>query len=287
MKQLRPIWFSLLLTCTTTHLSATHTVDNEKNTLETYLQQNPNCLSHEIIYEGSTLLLNSDGEYFFGQFNILHPELQMRILMQGITFYIDPTGKKKEKYALHFPPASQVQEAMHNLTPPQPGEKNNTDPDNPRLPDITPLVNALAREGVSFDINHREQEYPKEWATITLDTMTHRLSYTFIVPIETMLAEKKLTDTWSLGLFSEGGHPSNGGPGQNPGMGRPGMGMGMGIGMGAGPDRMMRPRPDNNPLEKRNTKDKSAALRKMMMNDIENWTTFSISEINSLEQNQE
>lgn len=282
MKHLRPIWLILLLT--TAHPSATQAADNGKNTLETYLQQNPNCLSHEIIYEGSTLLLNSDGEYFFGQFNILHPELQMRILMQGITFYIDPTGKKKEKYALHFPPASQVQETMHNLTPPQPGRKNDTDPGNPRLPDITPLVNALAREGTTFDINHREQEYRKEWATITLDTMTHRLSYTFIIPVETMLAEKKLTDTWSLGLFSEGGHPGNGGPGQNPGMGRPGMGMGMGMNTGiggAGPDRRMPPRPDNN------TNDNSPALRKMMMNDIESWTTFSISEITSLEQNQE
>lgn len=77
--------------------------------LSKYVDRNPICFTQEVIYDGCTIMLNSDGEYLFGQFNILHPELQMRILMKGVTFYVDPTGKKREKYALHFPPASLVE----------------------------------------------------------------------------------------------------------------------------------------------------------------------------------
>lgn len=246
-------------------------------TLSEYSENHPKCITQQVIYDGCTVMLNSDGEYLFGQFNILHPELQMRILMQGITFYVDPTGKKKEKYAIHFPAASAVEGVMSQMAPPEPGEDMVEDV----LPDIKPLITTLARLGVEYEINRKTQQFERDWSSINIDDSTHCLSYTFIIPVEQMLTEKKLSSTWKFGLYSEGGRPTNGGPGtsggrQGPSMGGPGMG-----GPGMGGPGMGRKR-----NEKDNGKSNSQVdLRKMMMNDIEVWIPFSFEEACSLEQN--
>ena len=259
-----------------------------------YLLNNPRCLTKEIIYDGCTMMLNSDGEYIFGQFNVLHPELQMRILMQGITFYIDPTGRKKEKYALTFPAASAVESTMSHMSPPQPSD--NSEMDN--LPDIRPLITSLATLGAEYDENGIRREIDKSWTSISMDDSTHCLSYTFLLPVEKMLEEKKLSDNWTLTLYSEGGgRPGMGGPGMGgPGMGGPGMGgPGMG-GRGMGGRGMGGPgmggakrnrNMEKNRLEtdeKGNNKSK-VDLRKIMMNDIKVCVPFSFSGICAISEN--
>lgn len=239
--------------------------------LTEYVDIYPNCLTQKVIYDGCTIMLNSDGKYLFGQFNILHPELQMRILMQGITFFIDPTGKKKEKYAIHFPAASAVEDVMSRMSPPEP----TADMDENVLPDIKPLITSLSNVGVEYEINNKTQLYHKDWASINLDDSTHCLSYTFIIPVERMLSEKKLSNKWKLGLYSEGGRPTNGGPGMGgPGMGGPGMG---------GPDKSnSRIRPEKDRRE--DNSNSEADLRKLMMKDIEVWVPFSFENICALDQ---
>lgn len=236
--------------------------------LTTYLDENPNCQTKEVIYEGCTLGISSDGDYLFGQFTILHPELQLRILMQGLTVYIDPTGKKKEKYAINFPSASSVQDVMQHMAPPSVSSGR----DENEIPDILPLVNALSSYGAEFEINGKKRPFEQEWASIALDPELHALSYSFIVPIDDLLKEKKLSDIWRMGLFSSGGNSFGDGPGNGPGMGAPGMGS---------PTRGMNP-----PKGRERSNDEKAAinLRKMMMKDIEEWTTFSFDEVCSINQ---
>lgn len=235
-------------------------------TLSEYIVNNPNCVSQDVIYEGCTMNINSDGEYLFGQFTILHPELQMRILMQGLTFYVDPTGKKKEKYALNFPAASAVEDVMQRMAPAATGVDRNPN----EVPDISPLISALDEYGVRYEINGRDKSYDAEWATISLAPDEHALTYTFIIPVEDFLKEKKISDNWKIGLLSEGGNSHGSGPGNGPGMGAPGMGE---------PTRGMTP-----PKGRERNRDEQAAvnLRKMMMKDIEAWVAFSYSNICSL-----
>ncbi len=265
MRIFKPLLLGLLIFCGT--ISQAQTVESDSvYTLSEYIADNPDCISQDVIYDGCTLNINSDGEFLFGQLIILHPELQMRILMQGLTFYIDPTGKKKEKYALHYPAASAVEDVMQQLAPATTGTDRNPN----EVPDISPLISALDDYGVIYEINGRDKPYYKEWATVTLDPDECALIYSFVIPVEDFLKEKKLTDNWRIGIFSEGGNSHGSGPGNGPGIGAPGMGE---------PTRGMSP-----PKGRDRNKDEQAAikLRKMMMKDIEAWAAFSFSKINSI-----
>lgn len=267
MRLIKPIITALSLIIVPAMFGQQDIAENKLMTLSEYTQSYPKCATQEVVYDGCTLLLNSDGEYLFVQFNILHPELQMRILMQGITFYVDPTGKKKEKYAIHFPAASAVEDIMSQMAPPEPGEGMGEG----ILPDIKPLIASLAGIGVEYDINQRSQPFDSAWSSIDMEDSTHCLSYTFIIPVEHMLSEKKLSNTWKLGLYSEGGRPTNGGPGMNganrgPGMRGPNIGGPYMEGADIGGKRN----------ENSNSK---VDLRKMMMNDIEIWIPFSFDSI--------
>lgn len=241
-------------------------VETDSLTLSEYVVNNPNCLTKEIIYDGCTLMMNSDGEYLFGQFTILHPELQMRILMQGLHMYVDPTGKKKEKYAINFPAASSVQDVMQQVAPPQISEGQESN----QIPDIVPLVDALNSYGVSYDINNREQAYSSDWASISVNPELHALTYSFIVPVEDFLKEKKVSDTWKIGLLSEGDNTMKDGQGNGPSMGAPTM---------MAPPRAPGARGERHGMQKPIESKDAEALRKIMIRDIESWSSFSFNEL--------
>lgn len=79
-----------------------------------------------------------------------------------------------------------------------------------------------------------------------------------------MLKEKKLSDQWRLGIYSQGGHPERGEEGND---GPPNM-----RGFDNGPQGL--------PHEQKDHKDKG--LRSLLKGDIEEWVTFSFSAICSL-----
>lgn len=249
-------------------------MEDSSITISDYLETNPNCLTMEIIYDGCTMKLNSDGEYIFGQLSILHPELQMRILMQGITFFVDPAGKNKKKYSICFPSASSVENLMSQMKKPELIDANS----EADFPDISPVVMIVSSLGADYEINGVSQMFPKSYSSISFDTNFHRLSYSFIIPLEKLLSEKKLSDNWTIRLYSEEGRPTNGAPG---------------IG-GPTPEHGMNgSRPPRPGLENKNeifeaekqieTKSK-VDLRKILMNDIDYRFSFSFSQICSIEQ---
>lgn len=269
MKIIKPLLCGILVALPITVMSQEENIE-QPLTLSEYVDIHPNCLTQEVIYAGCTLKLNSDGDYLFGQFTILHPELQMRILMQGLHIYVDPTGKKKEKYALDFPAAYFVEDVIQQMAPPS-GTMERKEND---IPDINPLISALNEYGVNFNIRNKRHTYKSDWASISIDPELHALTYSFIIPVEELLKEKKLSDTWKIGLFSESGVSMSVGPKSVPGgMRGPGMG---GLGMGDPQSRSKNP-PERN---EQSTGDQPAVdLRKMMMRDIESWTQFSFSEL--------
>lgn len=228
--------------------------ETDEVTLNDFVNEHPKCMKMDVVYEGCSLLLCSDGEYLFAQFNILHPAIQMRILMQGLTLYIDPTGKKKERYAIVFPSASDVQEQMI---------RGNFDPSrrqqSDERPDIGPLINSLQEYGAVFDTNGKTSTVNQHMYSIMMNEKKDALSYSVLIPITDMMNERKVSPTWSIGLYSEGGRDRNDGPGlENQQMNRqPKM-------------------PFDNKGESPNE------MRKILSKDIEGWKKFSLEKICSL-----
>lgn len=242
-------------------------VQDSRPSLTEFIDTHPVCLQKKVIFEGCYLNLVGDYDYLFVQLNVLHPALQMRLLMQGLTLYIDPTGKKKEKYALVFPGAATVKD---QLTPPDEAkapEEGNSEGETEEFarPDIMPLIKALAAEGVTLDIDGRTETIDKSQATISLNTDEGVLSFTALLPTVRLLAEKKLVDQWTVGIYSEGGNQPSG----------PGGGPGGGFG---GPMNG----PSNRPRQSRQQPTDEGKLQKMMAKDISEWTSFSLSEVGSL-----
>lgn len=231
-------------------------------TLQTFIKNNPKCSSKEVVYEGCKVLLCSDGESLLVQFKILHPAIQMRLLMQGLTFYIDPTGRKKEKYSILLPSAADVKEQMQMAAP----QMQNLDGAEKQRPDIRPLISSLSEYGATLDINGKGIFIDKECFAINLNETDASIIYTVLIPVEQMLKEKKLSDKWRLGIYSRGGAQRESGPGVD---GSPVLEHGHNIGL---PQQMngIHQMPD------------SKEMRDLLMKDIEVWISFSFSELCSL-----
>jgi len=229
-------------------------------TLQTFIKNNPKCSSKEVVYEGCKVLLCSDGESLLVQFKILHPVIQMRLLMQGLTFYIDPTGRKKEKYSILLPSAADVKEQMQMTAP----QMQNQDGAKKQRPDIRPLISSLSEYGATLDISGKSIFIDKRCFVINLNETDASIIYTVLIPVEQMLKEKKLSDKWCLGIYSIGGGQCESGPGESPDLKH-----GHNIGS---PQQM-----DGN-----HQMPGSKEMRDLLMKDIEAWISFSFSEICSL-----
>lgn len=233
-------------------------------TIDSFSESNPQCISYNVIYEGCILMLCSDGEYMFVQLNILHPEMQMRFLMQGLTFYVDPTGRKKEKYSIEFPSAHDVKEMFQYSKPNQNTFEPNDTPSGTR-PDILPLIKALNANTISFNIGNKQISLPREMASIYLSIDDECLSYTVLFPIDKMLTEKKLKREWTLGIYSEGGSPSKNNPGVI-------VGSDDGVINSSNTD-LQRSR-----SQKQNRIKGDNEIRRIMMKTIETWIHFDFSD---------
>lgn len=227
-------------------------------TWKNFVGKHPKCMRTNAVYEGCDLLLCSDGEYLFAQFNILHPAMQMRILMQGLTLYIDPTGRKKEKYAIVFPSADDVCEQMNaeSLNPSnrQQGEER---------PDITPLITCMQKHGAIYDVKGNISTIARQMFSIMLNEEKNMLSYSVLIPIADMMKEKKVAQTWSVGIYSEGGRKTDEVPDMQ--------------------NRSMRMRPELSQMQKESeSHNNQEEMRKIMSKDIESWIKFSLEKICSL-----
>lgn len=260
-----------------------HTISEEKelavteepkdsiSVLQAFLEKNRQCWAKEIIYEGCSVLLNSDGESLFVQLKILHPALQMRLLMQGMTVSVDPTGRKKEKYQTVIPSATDVREQMQGMEPTMSQEMTGME----QRPDIRPLLAALTSHGAVFDVNGKYFPLDKGTFAVDLEEKEAVLVYSVLIPVEQMLKEKKLEDTWSLGIYSKGGQQKEGGPGFG---GGPGFSEGPGFGKGPESGQIPDPNRPDGVIQGPTGED----MFEFLVKNLEEWIEFSFSEICSL-----
>ncbi len=238
-----------------------HAWADDIDSLQLFVESHPNEVSLNAMAEGSSLSLSSSDEQLLIRMQLAEPALQMRVLMQGMDVYVDPTGRKREKYAIIMPTAMDVRDMV-----PPPNEADI--PESAKeggeqvRPDLFPLIAALNMRGARIDINGRQQELSGQQFRIVLSRETGLIDYYILLPKEPFMNEKKLSSTWSIGLYADlpsdaGGPPQNmGGPGQEgPGQGGPGQG-----GPGQGPQG------------------KQPEMGKV----INEWHTFSIDEVDNV-----
>ena len=193
---------------------------------------------------------------------------QQKWFFNGLTVYIDPTGKEKDKYAIIFPSAiSSQQQGQQPGTDmqrreqgdaPQPGMMPDPQQDQaqsqdtarragppnfkgvPRQPDPTRIVQQMNMKGAMFDVDGDSRFAGISLAKLTV-TDKKQICYNITLPYAIFEIKNLSPEFMGIGILSEyvqqqmpegpGGGGGMGGPGG--GMGGPGGGMGgPGGGMG-------------------------------------------------------
>lgn len=227
--------------------------------ITTFIKRNPICQVHNVIYEGTKMLLCSDGEMLLVQLQIRHPALQIRILMEGLSVSIDPTGKRKEKYILDFPAGNNMADNMMNVQ----GMDGQLGPqmssDSHDRPDLMPLLRILNAQNAVFRMKGEIEKFGANKFVIEANKTESMVVYSCLIPIEPLLSEKRIKDVWTIGLYSINDIPS---PSNFPDSD---------VTISSRSNR-----PQNNEAEAEDE------LLSILQNDIECWVSFSISEISSL-----
>lgn len=225
-----------------------------------FVKHNQICQAQNVIYKGTKLLLCSDGDMLLVQLQLLEPNLQMRILMGGLTISIDPTGKKKEKYSFVFPAGNSEADKMLDMQNQEEhfgSQQMSPDSDSHDRPDLMPLLQALNAQSALSQIKGKTEKVGTNRFTIEANPSQGMVVYSCLIPLEPLLSEKKIKDVWTIGIYSANNRPTpNDFPNSN---------------MGESPI------PNGLPNHGAETD-----LLTILQNDIECWTSFSISEISSL-----
>ena len=239
MKKLLLITLSLL--CTTMMRA---------DTLAEFVERHPGAIDFNIISEGTTLNLSADDDDMLIHLSVAHPALQMRFLMQRLTIYADPSGKKKRNYEVKLPCAMDVREEL-DTTAVKPSAEQRSE----LRPDIRPLIYALQHKGADFLFGDSTQHLDFKRFHIEYDTEKEILNFYVMLPKCILMRDRKLSDKWSVGVFSLNDIDMMPTPGQEE------------------DGAMMPPPADDNTQQD---------IMKLMQSDIREWTTFSIDDVNNI-----
>ncbi|MDP4202061.1 MAG: hypothetical protein Q8861_05155 [Bacteroidota bacterium] len=184
---------------------------------------------------------------FYIQLVAADEQTQQKLLVNGMTVYVDPTGKEKDKYAVIFPSMMSLRQQMGQTgmnqeeTRPQlqdAGQEQGTQNQlSPRRPDPSKMVQQINLKGATFDIDGDSRAVGIEWVKLTI-TPNQKICYNIKLPYSVFNLKNSSPEFLSIGLLSEFSLPQGmqsgggmGGPGG--GIGGPGGGMGgPGGGMG-------------------------------------------------------
>lgn len=234
-------------------LSLVYGTAQEKDTLTTFIESNPNAVDFNIIYEGTKLNLSADDEYLLVNLSLAHPALQMRFMMQRASLYIDPSGKKRKKYEIVLPSAMDVKDELetpHALPDRQTMPSHNSGDERP---DIRPLIGALNKRGAEYRCNGRNVHLSPQLCYIEHDRENELLNYYVLIPKMQLMSDSKLSEKWTLGIFSINNLASMPPPEQ-------------------GEYGMMPP-----PMKGQDGQD----IQELMQSDIREWVKFSIDDVNN------
>ena len=221
----------------------------EHDLLSLFIENNPDAVGYNIIYEGTKLNLSADDNYILVNMSVAHPALQMRFLMQKVALFIDPSGKKKKKYEVVFPSAFDVKDEIEAAIPHEEGNRE----ENAR-PDIRPLISALNKRGAEYHCNKDLIHLGFQFFHIEHDPKNDLLNFYVLIPKDQLMQDKKLAEKWALGIFSINDFANMPPPEQE------------------GGGEMMPP-----PMEGEDGGD----IQKLMQSDIREWVRFSIDDVNN------
>ena len=227
--------------------------ETSQGLLDQFLDANLKAIAVKILTEGTMAYLCADDDNLFVRVSVGNPQLFMRMLMQGLTIRIDPTGGQKNKHSILFPSARYVQGGISGQT------KESTN----QRPDIGPLLGAMNKVGAVYNIKGKPQPMELSRSLIELDTENETLNYYILIPKGKMMEEKKLSSTWSLGLYLESPIGVLEGPRGDGGMQGPPPQLG---------------NIQGRPLQPSEDKE----MEKLMKKKINVWETFSIDDVNSI-----
>ena len=231
-------------------LTVVPTTAQEKDTLSVFIENNPNAVDFNVIHEGTKLNLTADDDFLMINLSIAHPALQMRFLMQKVSLYIDPSGKKRKNYEIVLPSAMDVKDELEKVNPQTAGKK-----DADTRPDIRPVIAALNKQGADYNCEKLSQHLGYQHFHIGMDTKNELLNYYVLIPKEKLMQDRKLSDIWTLGIFSINDMANMPPPEQD------------------GEEGGMMPPP----MEGENQED----IQELMQSDIRLWTKFSIDDVNN------
>jgi hypothetical protein len=185
---------------------------------------------------------------FYLQIEAADESAQQKLLFNGLTVYIDPSGKGKDKYAVILPVMMSLRQqmgkgGMNQGGMNQGGEQPTAFQDQaqgqrdqnqkgPRRLDFSQLVQQINLKGAIFDIDGDSRAVGIEWVKLTI-TPNQKICYNIKLPYSVFNLKNGPSAFLSIGLLSEftlpqgmqgnGGNSNGFGGG---GMGGPGGGMG-------------------------------------------------------------
>lgn len=219
-----------------------------KDSLALFIRNNPHSKVLNVLNEGTRLFLSASDDDILVCLSVANPMVQMRLIMMPTSIYIDPSGKKKEKYEIRLPSALDIKDDME-LMRLEGGEA----PIPQERPDILPLIRMLNVSGARFMLKGKSSLIGTQRFHIELDIDNELINYYILLPKRLLMSDKKLRSVWSIGLCSCIDV-------ENP----PALG-----GM-----------PVISPLQEESNS--SDDINVILQNDISCWLTFSIDEINNL-----
>lgn len=229
--------------------------------IDEYLARNPKAFQCQCLTEGCTMALSCDDSNLLLQLTIGHPMVQMRLLMQECSIFIDPSGKKKDKFAIILPCASYVKEAMGSE--PRRPSSNSRHGEQSR-PDMERLITVLNLYGATWDIGGVLQSLGSDRFRLLLDKKNDALVYSVLIPMDKLLAERRQAERWSFGIYS----PLSGNMPPPP----------------SGPQMTS----NNSPHSQRIPQGKNdATLQSLLSNNINWWTQVSLDNIRHIPQDTE
>lgn len=172
-------------------------VARQDSTINDFMYRNPNVMKVNMLQD-ETLHMVSDGNQMLLMLDICNPHLLLRFVMEGFSLYIDPTGRKKEKYEILMPSVADLDKEALGL---KRGDSDNVEVHEEK-PNILPLMKPLCDHGILFTRNNRKIYSEELCFSMFLDVKTDHLYYYILFPIDVLMKEKKLSPEWSVGVFA-------------------------------------------------------------------------------------
>lgn len=173
-----------------------HAVAQSDSIISKFMRDNPRMMKINMLQD-ETLQLVSDGKHLLFLFDVSNPHLLLRFVMEGFCVYIDPTGRKKEKFEIKMPSVADLDIEALGLKKEEPGSEAMED-----KPNILPLIEPLCDEGIQYTHNNKIIHSEEQSFSMFLDVETDHLYYYVLLPIHELMKEKKIKSEWSIGVYA-------------------------------------------------------------------------------------